>query len=54
MTMKDIKNFCKKNEIEKQYIFQNTDKSRYLELGYVEYPGCVELSGRSRVYLLYK
>jgi hypothetical protein len=30
-----------------------TGKSWYLELGYVEYPGCVEPSARSQQYLLY-
>jgi hypothetical protein len=33
------------------YLFHNTGKSRYLEIGYVEYTGCVELSGRFRPYL---
>jgi hypothetical protein len=30
-----------------------TGKSRYVELGYVEYPGCVEPSARFGPYLLY-
>ena len=32
----------------------NTGNSRYLELGYVEHSGYVELSWRSRPYILYK